>query len=498
MKTKLIISIALLILFACKNEKKEALTILSGILPDLKNVSITLVPVQDYFPGFTIVGTYHTVKTDSLGIYQFRFTTTNSNFFQIICNNYHQLKADIYLEPGDSLFIEQSSWTANPKFLITGKGSDKLKHLEKDYEIFPKDRDFYEKIRSDSFPTELDFKKFIDYIHFEKMNALESFNHLPKPLKYHHLNTLNAERAQFLLEHLEKRNYYTKQEYDYFYPDSSYYNFLDSINFDNDFAKSTSAKLLTNSYLNYHANQAFKSKTEEEWWYENLGWKLAFVSEQPQSLWTDILAFSTINEYSFGIMTDDFFSNLEKFDTSMKNKFSNSQNQSLFEINSESYRNLAPGKPAPDFELPDSGGILHRLSDYKGNIVYVDFWGIWCYPCIQEIPDALILQEKYKDEPVSFLYVALEYDSKNIAEWKEFISGNNPQFGKFLNNKPIPGVHLVAEKQFRNESISAYKLNFAPTYVLIDQNGNIVKARANRSKTIHEDIDELLKKVKEK
>jgi thiol-disulfide isomerase/thioredoxin len=125
--------------------------------------------------------------------------------------------------------------------------------------------------------------------------------------------------------------------------------------------------------------------------------------------------------------------------------------------------------------------------------VYIDFWGTWCYPCIQEIPDALKLQEKYKGQPVTFLYVALEYDNEDIAGWREFIAGENKEFGKLLKGKPFPGVHLVAEKQFRNESINAYKLSFAPTHVLIDQNGRIVKVRAKGPKEIHEEIDELLK-----
>jgi thiol-disulfide isomerase/thioredoxin len=226
---------------------------------------------------------------------------------------------------------------------------------------------------------------------------------------------------------------------------------------------------------------------------------LKFVSAQPKSLWTDLLALSTIRDYSFGLMRDDFFIDLETFDNAFKDKFFNSQNKNLFKVNITSYKNLAPGKPAPDFALPDSSGNMHRLSDFKGNVVYIDFWGTWCYPCIQEIPDALVLQQRYaKDEPVTFLYVALEYDSTDIAGWKEFISGNDSRFGKLLHHKPFPGVHLVAEKQFRNEAISAYKLNSAPTHVLIDQNGNIVKARAKRSNEIREDIDELLKTIKKK
>lgn len=493
MKAHLIISIAVVILLgSCKTGNNETETILSGTLPDLKNESVTLVPVQDYYPGLTLPDSLPTVQTDSLGKFTFKFSASNATFYQVVHGNFHQLKADIFLEPGDSLFIEQSSWNDEPKFSITGKGSGKLKHLENDYAVFPNDKAFNDKIGSDSFPTEFDFKRFIDSIYWVRVNALTSTEGVPDSLKAFHQNTLRAERANFLLDHLERRNYYMKEEFSFFYPDEQYTRFLDSMSFDNAFAQTTASRMFSKTYLNYIARKAFKSKTDDEWWNDNLGFKLKSVSERPKSLWSDLLALSTIRDYSFGLMTDGFFGDLEQFGSHMKESFYNGQNKRLYESNAAPYKNLAPGKPAPDFALPDSSGKLLRLSDFKGRVVYVDFWGTWCYPCIQEIPDALTLQEKYKDQPVTFLYVALEYDNEDIAGWKQFIAGNNSTFGKLLNNKPFPGVHVVAEKQFRNKAISAYKINFAPTHVLIDQSGNIVHARAKGAKEIHQDIDALL------
>jgi len=223
MKSKTFIIITILtLLVACKSDKNRIETTLSGILPDLKNELIALIPVQDYYPGLNLTESYLTVETDSLGNYKFKFIASNAKFYQIVHNNYHQLKADVYIEPGDSLFINQSAWNDSPMFIIDGKGSEKLKHLEKDFSVFPKDRTFFDKIRSDFFSCELDFKKFIDSIYFVRVNALDSFNKMPGLLRDHHLNTLKAERTQFLLEHLENRNYYMKQVFNYFYPESSY------------------------------------------------------------------------------------------------------------------------------------------------------------------------------------------------------------------------------------------------------------------------------------
>jgi thiol-disulfide isomerase/thioredoxin len=496
MKPKTILIIALLIVLgACK--RKEVETIISGRLPNITNEKITLIPVDDYSPGLESNGNYITTETDSLGVFRFRINQIKSTYYQIIHYNYSQLNYDIFLELGDSIYIEQSSWNEKPHMIISGKGAEKLNYLIKDYEIFPKDKSFYDKIRSDSFLTEMDFKRYIDSIHFMRMDNINSNTSIPTDFKLHLIYIINAERAIFLLEHLERRNYYMNGEFNYFFPNRAYLAFLDSINFDNLFCKTTAAKKLANSYLMNKAQNAFKDEDEEKWWNENLLWKWNYISNQTKSEWTDLLALSTISEYSFGLMLDDFFDNLLRFEEKMDSLFYSEVNSQLFESNISPYSNLAPGREAPNFELPDSSGVLHQLSDYKGKIVYLDFWGTWCYPCIQEIPDALLLQEKYKEKPVVFIYIALEYDSTDIANWKKFIAGQDERFGKLLNNKPFPGVHLVAEKQFRNESIGDYKINFAPTQVLIDHQGNIVNARAKRSKEISEDIDKLLKEIYE-
>lgn len=56
------------------------------------------------------------------------------------------------------------------------------------------------------------------------------------------------------------------------------------------------------------------------------------------------------------------------------------------------------GELAPDFELSDFDGDRHRLSDFRGQVIYLNFWATWCVPCQAELPDIDRLQTEYGDQ----------------------------------------------------------------------------------------------------
>jgi len=47
---------------------------------------------------------------------------------------------------------------------------------------------------------------------------------------------------------------------------------------------------------------------------------------------------------------------------------------------------IAAGAAAPDFEATDTSGEKIRLSDYRGQVVLLNFWASWCKPCVREMP----------------------------------------------------------------------------------------------------------------
>jgi thiol-disulfide isomerase/thioredoxin len=66
------------------------------------------------------------------------------------------------------------------------------------------------------------------------------------------------------------------------------------------------------------------------------------------------------------------------------------------------------GKRAPEFELKDYTGKTVRLADYKGKVVFVNFWATWCGPCKYEIPMFVELQQKYGPQGLHFLGISID------------------------------------------------------------------------------------------
>lgn len=62
--------------------------------------------------------------------------------------------------------------------------------------------------------------------------------------------------------------------------------------------------------------------------------------------------------------------------------------------------NFQKGQKAPDIAFVDFDGGTHRLSDYQGKAVVLDFWAAWCPYCIEEMPELQKAQDKYKDKLV--------------------------------------------------------------------------------------------------
>lgn len=119
---------------------------------------------------------------------------------------------------------------------------------------------------------------------------------------------------------------------------------------------------------------------------------------------------------------------------------------------------LKEGSQAPDFELVDLNGETHRLSDYKGQGVFLNFWGTWCEPCKTEMPAMDRQYAAYKNQGVQILAV-------NIAQ-SEF------EVQKFINNLNV-NFPVVIDKT--KSVMTAYNIRPLPTTILVNPQGKVQK-----------------------
>lgn len=138
---------------------------------------------------------------------------------------------------------------------------------------------------------------------------------------------------------------------------------------------------------------------------------------------------------------------------------------------------LQVGDQAPDFVLKDMEGNTHQLSDYKGQGVFLNFWGTWCKPCEREMPYMNNQYKKYEDKGVQILAV-------NVGQSDFLINSFSSKHGLEF---PI-----VVDKE--EEVQNAYGIDPLPTTMLINPDGKIEKIITGTMS--EEDIIEDLESIK--
>jgi thiol-disulfide isomerase/thioredoxin/outer membrane lipoprotein-sorting protein len=77
------------------------------------------------------------------------------------------------------------------------------------------------------------------------------------------------------------------------------------------------------------------------------------------------------------------------------------------------------GSAAPDFEVVALDGKKHKLSEFKGKVVFLDFWATWCAPCRESLPITEELYKRFADQGLVVMAVSNETKDKVAKFWKE-------------------------------------------------------------------------------
>ena len=117
------------------------------------------------------------------------------------------------------------------------------------------------------------------------------------------------------------------------------------------------------------------------------------------------------------------------------------------------------GSQRPEFSLPDQEGITHKLSEWDGKVLVINFWATWCPPCRKETPAFVALQRQYGAKGLQFIGVAID-EKDNVENFADTYGVNYPM--------------LLGDLDAINTS-KAYGNRFGtlPYTVIVDRQGKI-------------------------
>lgn len=124
---------------------------------------------------------------------------------------------------------------------------------------------------------------------------------------------------------------------------------------------------------------------------------------------------------------------------------------------------LDAGSPLPDFAFVDLEGKSHKLSDWRGRHLLLDFWSTWCVPCIAEFPTLKKAFEEYHPrgfDVVGVLYVETDEKAKKYLE--------EPA-------NRLPWIHATAEST-EEMAVKRLRIRSIPALILLDPEGKVVSA----------------------
>lgn len=142
----------------------------------------------------------------------------------------------------------------------------------------------------------------------------------------------------------------------------------------------------------------------------------------------------------------------------------------------------SPGDQVSDFTFTDFGGKQHRLSDYSGRYVLLDFWATWCGPCVKEVPTLKQAEELYRGRRLEIL--GMNSDEK-IEKAR-----------KFLKEKQVSWPQSAPQSTKRIVD-GELKVKWYPTMILLSPQHKIVFVsgdgnRVLKGKKLLKKLDEVL------
>jgi len=152
---------------------------------------------------------------------------------------------------------------------------------------------------------------------------------------------------------------------------------------------------------------------------------------------------------------------LQLFYSKLDNNLQNSKNGIALK-NSFEIERIKIGEPFIDISAKDLEGNIVKLSDFKGEVIVLDFWAIWCHYCHEQNQEEFPrLKEKYKNEDFVIISYSVDVDKK---DWEKSTKADN-----------IDWINISNLEGLSDKVITQYGVQSYPTSFIIDKDGTIIK-----------------------
>ena len=161
-------------------------------------------------------------------------------------------------------------------------------------------------------------------------------------------------------------------------------------------------------------------------------------------------------------------------ETSSQDNTSSVKKEQVSKASNQNNKSAPPQRPpvsipAPEFTLATTDGDLVSLSDLKGKVVLLNFWGTWCGPCRIELPDFIKLHDKYNKDGLEIVGITIRRGEsiEDVAKFKD-------QWGlNYLLLNDISGNEVSKVTMDYSRAIGQM-ISGIPTTLVIDREGFIV------------------------
>lgn len=143
----------------------------------------------------------------------------------------------------------------------------------------------------------------------------------------------------------------------------------------------------------------------------------------------------------------------------------------------------APPSQAPAFTLTDLNGRRHKLADWRGKVILINFWAPWCVPCREEMPMLEHLQTRYGSRGLQILGPAVD----KATAVRKFVHKHGITYPVF----PDREAAIRLSKAYGDD------VGALPYTVLINRKGHIIHSQAGRlsRQTLQQWLQEVLQKT---